>query len=109
MNKTKKYIAFLFSFLPLLLSAQNDTCNYRIQFIDFLGDGWDGATLTVVIQEDTSVYTLLDSTVGFVNVPAIQNESLQLFFSEGAFDEEISYIVFTLWGRLYLMMALFLM
>lgn len=94
MNTTKKYIVFLCYFLPLLLTAQNDTCNYKIQLIDFFGDGWDGATLTVVIQGDTSDYTLPDSIIGFVDIPAIQNERLQIFFSEGAFDEEISYIVF---------------
>jgi len=94
MNTTKKYLTFLLYILPLILTAQNDTCNYKIQFIDFLGDGWDGAALTVVIQGDTNRYTLPDSTIGFVDIPAIQNERLQFFFSAGAFDEEISYIIF---------------
>ncbi len=94
MKRLKQYFFFCLYLLPILLSAQNDTCNYKIQLIDFFGDGWDGAELTVIIQGDTNKYTLPDSIIGFVEIPAIQNEGLQIFFSEGAFDEEISYIVF---------------
>ena len=94
MNPLKQSILFILFLFPLFLTAQNDTCNYKIQLIDFFGDGWDGAELSVVIQGDTSNYTLLDSTMRFVDIQAIQNERIQIFFSTGAFDEEISYIVF---------------
>ena len=94
MNLLKKLLLLFILCFPIFLLAQNDTCNYKIQLIDFFGDGWDGAELTVVIQGDTSKYTLPDSIIGFVDLPAIQNERLQIFFSAGSFDEEISYIVF---------------
>lgn len=94
MNILKQSLLLILFLFPLFLIAQNDTCNYKIQLIDFFGDGWDGAELSVVIEEDTSKYTLLDSTISFVDIRAIQNERVQIFFSAGAFDEEISYIVF---------------
>ncbi len=100
MNKLKQSISLILFLLPLFLTAQNDTCNYKIQLIDFFGDGWDGAELSVVIQGDTSLYTLEDSTVRFVDVQAVQNERFQIFFSSGAFDEEISYIVFDPMGEI---------
>lgn len=100
MNTLKHFFIFSLCFLPVFLTAQNDTCNYRIQLIDFFGDGWDGAELIVVTSADTNRYTLPDSTIRFVDIPAIQNETLQIFFSSGAFDEEISYIVFDPMGEI---------
>ncbi len=71
-----------------------DTCVYNIQFVDFFGDGWNGASLTISVNGESETYSLIDSTLGFLEVKALKNWPLQIIFNEGPFDEEISYIVY---------------
>ena len=94
MNNLSKYLFFLFLLSPTLSFAQNDSCFYTIRLIDTFGDGWDGAELTVVSGEKSRVYTLPDSSSIIYYIPVKINDRLQLFYSSGAFDEEVSYLVF---------------
>ena len=88
-------IFFLIAATHLLAQESSpDTCIYKIQFIDFFGDGWNGASLTVSIGGESETYSLVDSTLGLLDVKALKNESLQISFNQGPFDEEISYIVY---------------
>lgn len=93
MSYLHKYFLFLILLFPTLSTAQNDTCYYSIQLVDFFGDGWDGAALTVVSDKDTSTYTLPDSSIITYQIPVKKNERLQFFFSSGLYDEEISYLI----------------
>ncbi|MEM1124938.1 MAG: fibronectin type III domain-containing protein, partial [Bacteroidota bacterium] len=96
MTKSSTSIFFLFClfFSCSTLLGQNNSCNYQLQLIDFFGDGWDGATVTAITEQDTNIYTLPDSTIRFFDLELTQNEPLQLFFNAGPKDEEIRYILF---------------
>ena len=88
-----KVVGLFLLLFPAVITAQNDTCIYQLQLVDFFGDGWDGASLDIVLADDTTNITLPDSTIRFFDINAIQNERLQIFFNSGSFDEEISYIL----------------
>ena len=100
MNTLKKQFFYLILLLPTLSTAQNDTCYYTIQLVDFFGDGWDGAALTIVSNNQTNTYTLPDSSIITYQIPVQQNEQVQFFFSSGLFDEEIAYSIFDPAGKL---------
>lgn len=93
MNHLHKYLLFLFLLSPTLSFSQNDTCYYSIQLVDFFGDGWDGAELTVVSDGNSTSYTLPDSSIIVYQIPVIRNQQVQFFFSSGLYDEEISYLI----------------
>jgi len=100
MNFLKKIILLFILILPTLSFSQNDTCHYKIQLVDFFGDGWDGAELTVVSNGNSTTYTLPDSSIIVYQIPVIRNEQLQFFYSPGLYDEEISYLIFDPQGDL---------
>ncbi len=100
MNYLQRIFLFITLLFPILSVAQNDTCFYNIQLVDFFGDGWDGAELTVVSSEISTTYTLPDSSIIVYQIPVIRNERLQFFFSGGLYDEEISYLIFDPQGDL---------
>ncbi len=100
MNHLYKYLLFLFLLTPTLSFTQNDTCYYTIQLVDFFGDGWDGAELTVVTGDDSTTYTLPDSSIIVYRIPVIQNQQIQFFFNSGLYDEEISYFIADPQGKL---------
>lgn len=95
MNAVKNiFFLFFLTSCSFQLFAQNDTCIYTLQLVDFFGDGWDGATLTAIIKDDTIEYTLPDSTNRFYEVKALKNERLQFFYKKGDYDDEVSYVVY---------------
>jgi len=100
MNNLHKYLLFLLLLSPTLSFTQNDTCYYKIQLVDFFGDGWDGAELTVVSNGNSATYTLPDSSLIVYEIPVIRNKQVQFFFSGGLYDEEISYLIFDSPGNL---------
>ena len=100
MNSLKKYLLLLFLLSPTLSFTQNDTCYYTIQLVDFFGDGWDGAELTVVTDDNSTTYTLPDSSIISYQIPVKRNERLKFFYSSGLYDEEVSYLIMGPQGNL---------
>lgn len=102
MMKVVKRGAILFIFLCLLgldnIAAQN--CEYTLAMIDFGGDGWNnGAAVSVVINEDTSQYSLNDLTDngGYKEVAISVNEGEQItviYQSGGIQDIENAYTLY---------------
>lgn len=93
---------------PLLLSiffiviscaaAWSQSCNFRLELYDTFGDGWNGAFLTVIINGDSTRYTLNNDTddgeFSVYSVPVTNGDSVTLIFTRGGFDNEISYAIY---------------
>jgi len=70
-----------------------DTCFYTLRLLDLFGDGWNGASMTVVINEAEENYTLTDGFRTDISIPALSNLPIEITFNRGPFDEEVSYII----------------
>ncbi|WP_051638156.1 hypothetical protein [Maribacter sp. Hel_I_7] len=65
---------------------------YTIDLVDSYGDGWNGASIDVVIDGEASSYTIPDGSAGTLTftVPEGATE-FTLEFVSGAFDSEVTY------------------
>lgn len=81
-----------FEFRTPLLSDP-DTCFYTLRLLDFFGDGWNGSFLSISINDNSTDYTLLNGAAEIVAIPALSNLPLEVRYSRGSFDGEISYIL----------------
>ncbi len=65
---------------------------YTVSFVDSKGDGWNGASIDVVIDGEASSYTLEDGTTGLAmfTVPDGTTE-FTLEFVSGSADSEVTY------------------
>ncbi len=72
------------------LSAQAP-CIYTLDLFDSEGDGWNGASLEVTINDSFEVYTLPDGSFERIFLNMNEGDSLRFFFNPGDFDEEITY------------------
>lgn len=79
------------------------TCTYTLDLFDSFGDGWNGAELTVFIDDKpTGPYSVSvgqASTASF-DIQICQGSNVTLSFASGAFDEEIEYQLFDNDGNL---------
>jgi len=69
---------------------------YEMDFQDAYGDGWNGASISVVIDGVTTDYTLDDgsATSHTVNVP-VGTMELVFKFNSGAWDSEVTFQIYT--------------
>ena len=75
-------------------SASSAACNLVINFYDSLGDGWDGAYISVVIDGVLfGDYTINTGGFGSLNVPLNQGETVTLTYVPGFFEDEVSFEV----------------
>ena len=81
-----------FSFKTLFINPP-DTCFYTLRMLDFFGDGWNGSSVTTIVNGESNNFTLLDGAIENVQIPALSNLPFQFFYNEGLFDEEISYVL----------------
>lgn len=95
--KSLQFIAVIVAVfgLPSFLQAQ---CYWRLDMFDVFGDGWNGGTLTITSGATSQTFGMntvdgdgIDSTVTFLVYP---NEPLVLTWSEGNFDEEVTFTLF---------------
>lgn len=65
--------------------------NFVIDFQDSYGDGWNGASIDVIIDGSSTSYTLPEGSIGsaVANVPA-NSQSLAFEFSSGDWDSEVT-------------------
>lgn len=70
------------------LSAQ---CTYTVNLVDSFGDGWNEAALSVVINGDTSIFTIDDGTNFSADLTIVDGDSIMLSYVGGNFEFEVSY------------------
>ena len=64
---------------------------WSIEMQDSFGDGWNGASLNVTIDGETTPYTFTTgSSARFVFELPVNTEVLSIIFTSGAFDNEVS-------------------
>ncbi len=103
MNLKLLRLSLFVFFLPLLQTA-NAQCEYTLQMFDSFGDGWNGGSLK--ITSGTTVYNFalnnidddgIDSIVTFVVTNGVP---LNLSWTPGFFDSEVSFILFDYDGNI---------
>jgi CotH kinase protein len=82
-------LIFLLSFQVLNSNAQ--CCNYKLVMHDSYGDGWNGATLQVLIN-NLSVGTYSASNYGSTSLISVCNgDAIDLIYTAGSYENENSY------------------
>jgi len=70
------------------LSAQ---CMYSVNLFDSFGDGWNGSELSVIINGDTTTYTIDDGNDFSAEFMINEGDSIVLSYLAGSFQNEVSY------------------
>jgi len=76
------------------------SCDYIFNLYDSYGDGWNGATLTVLI--DAVVYGTYDA-FGYgstYSVPVPVGSTIELQYAPGSYENEVSYTIYDCTGTL---------
>lgn len=74
------------------LMAQTN-CEYTLRLFDSFGDSWNGAVLSLSINEDVTIYSMSVNDGTDIEFPIIfqTGDSITLEFTSGRFDNEIMY------------------
>ncbi|MCB9293009.1 MAG: T9SS type A sorting domain-containing protein [Lewinellaceae bacterium] len=91
-------VAFALLFTSPLISQTS--CEYLLAMIDDYGDGWNGATLTIRVGNNATVYTLDFGDSTSVLVPVVDGAQVELTFASGFFPEEEAYILYDAEGNI---------
>jgi hypothetical protein len=68
-------------------------CNYKLTMQDGYGDGWNGATLEVLVNDiSVGTYSAI-GTGNAVDIPVCNDDVLSLTYSPGNYEEENSYVL----------------
>lgn len=96
--KIKFLLATLLFIVISYANAQAQACNFRLELYDTFGDGWNGAFLTVIINGDSTQYTLTNQTDNgefrAFSVPVTNGDSVTLIYTRGGFDGESAYAIY---------------
>ncbi|MDX1943216.1 MAG: T9SS type A sorting domain-containing protein [Saprospiraceae bacterium] len=91
------FFIYLFLF-GMTAHAQERSCIYRLELYDSFGDGWNNAFLTLIMNGDTTTFTLDgENDNGFFRafpVEVTHGDTARFFFTAGGFDGELSYAIF---------------
>jgi len=70
-------------------------CGYRLDLFDSFGDGWNGASVSVLVNGSVfDSYTLSSGSSGSFDFIVNAGDIVLLDFSSGSFDDEITYEFF---------------
>ena len=72
-------------------STPGDTCIYTLQLFDSFGDGWNGSFLTVEQSGNSTDYGMTSGSEITYEVSVISNLPLNISYTAGAFQNEVSY------------------
>ena len=75
----------LFSFA--MASAQE--CSYSLELFDTFGDGWNGASIDVTLEGETTNYTLIDPSYNMFSIMVAEGDMISISFNSGTFDNEV--------------------
>lgn len=85
---------------PLMSQA---ACEYVLTMIDSYGDGWNGATLTITVGNNSEIYSLNqvddDGDSATVFIPVMEGDSIKLSYISGFFPTEVEYTFFDAEGN----------
>ena len=88
-------LIFLFLGLSNAAYAQAPTCEYTLEMFDSFGDGWNGATLTVIIDGQPTLYSVTTAdNNGFsrtVTLVVSTGQPIVFIYTPGIFEGENTY------------------
>ena len=85
------YFFGVFLFLGVSITSLSAQCTYTANLFDSFGDGWNGSELTVIINEDSTVYTINSGTEFSAEIIIENGDSITLSYASGGFEAEITY------------------
>lgn len=91
LNTTSYWIMAL-CFIVTSLNAQTN-CEYTLRLSDDFRDSWNGALLTLNVNEDINIYSMGINDGNEIEFPLIfqSGDTISLEFTSGRFDNEITY------------------
>ncbi|MDX1665738.1 MAG: T9SS type A sorting domain-containing protein [Saprospiraceae bacterium] len=92
------------SLLTAGIGLRAQSCEFTLELSDSFGDGWNGASISVIVNGNETVYTLdgINDNGSFesVSFSVMDGDTIQFFYTPGLFDIEVSYALFNPEGRL---------
>lgn len=90
--KSSSYWIIALCFFAVQSFAQT-SCEYTMRLFDTFADSWNGAVLTLNVNEEFSTLTMSVEDGMELDVPLVftTGDSITLSFASGAFDNEVSY------------------
>ncbi len=80
-----------------LLASDDPECNscqYQLELTDSYGDGWNGANIEVFLDDQSAgIFTISDGDVADYEITVGSDQDLQIVFTGGQWDEEVSFIL----------------
>lgn len=95
--KYRYTLMFFFSLFIFQMSgwSQASSCDYTLELQDGFGDGWNGASLLVTINGESTFYELDNQTDnGFlerIDISIQSGDQMSITYNRGLYDEEISW------------------
>ena len=86
----------IFAFWLVLISfssGYSQCCNYTLDMQDSFGDGWNGASVNVIVNGSSQGIFSVPNGVpdALENILVCDGQSIELIFTSGAWDSEITY------------------
>ena len=93
-NKIMKKVVAIAAFSFLFSFGYAQSCNYHLSMFDSYGDGWNGGSLEVLVN-DTSigVYSALNYG-NSISFSVDSGDTIKLIYSSGAYENENTYKLF---------------
>jgi hypothetical protein len=96
MNLFAFYKHKIFGFWLVLISfssGYSQCCTYTLDMQDSFSDGWDGATLEVIVNGSSQgLFSAPNGSPSATeNIVVCDGQSIELIFNSGAYDDEITY------------------
>ena len=83
------------------LCDTTDQCVYVLNLMDGYGDGWNGASVSVlqngITMAEATIFGIGNSNT--VNVPLCDGQSTTLVWNSGNYDQECSFVLLDPWGN----------
>lgn len=104
MKKITTFFLFLFSLSTVFSAYAQEGCFYTLTLMDSWGDGWNGSSLTVIINGEETSYTLDnindDGLEAVIGLEVMGGDIIAFQYSPGAFESEVSYIIQDSYGTI---------
>lgn len=71
--------------------STGDPCTYTLQLFDSFGDGWNGSSLSVTINGQTTNYTFDFGNSATFTINTFANSIMTFVYSPGFFENEVTY------------------
>ena len=88
-------VLFSLLFFQMIGWSQTSSCEYTLELKDGFGDGWNGASLLLTINGESTFYDLDNQTDnGFLELISLTIQSgdqVSITYNRGLYDEEISW------------------